>query len=136
MNTRLTTLFFLAFLGSIPALAAPKFGMKLGQVDFRDWKNGLVLKLADCKEGKNVPVQEMKLTVEERKVHVDRIKLVTHSGEQIDIKLDKDIKSGTDPEWFKIGEKPACISVLRIIEDDNTPLIPEPTRAVVDIWGR
>ena len=118
------------------ALAAPKFGVKLGTVDFEDWQNGLVLKLPDCKDSKNTPIQEMKFTVTERKVHVDRLKVVLHSGEQLDIKVDKDIKTGTDPDWFKVVDEPKCISMLRIIEDEDAKVIPKPTRARLDIWGR
>ena len=136
MNLRTFCCIALALTAAASAWAAPKFGVKLGTVNFEDWQNGLVLKLPKCKGSKNTPVQEMKFIVTERKVHVDRLKLVLYSGEELDIKIDKDVKTDTEPEWFKIGDEPKCISVLRIIEDEDAKVIPEPTRARLDIWGR
>ena len=136
MNLRTPLCFALAFTYVASAWAAPKFGVKLGTVDFEDWQNGLVLKLPECKGSKNTPIQEMKFTVQERRVHVDRLKLVLYSGEELDIKIDKDVKTGTDPDWFKVVDEPKCISVLRIIEDEDAKVIPKPTRARLEIWGR
>ena len=135
MTPRFFTL--LSFLLVAPfSHAGPQFGTKLGEVNFEDWQNGLVLKLADCKDSSNTPIQEVKFTVQQRRIHVDRMKLVLHTGEQLDIKVDKDIRAGLDQDWLKIGEKPGCISLIRIVEDEDAKRIPEPQKVILEIWGR
>jgi hypothetical protein len=129
-------LFALLIVCCTTAHAAPNLGQKLGEVDFREWKNGLVLKLPVCEKGKNIVVQEIKLLVDTRRVHVDRIKLLLHTGEQLDIVIDKDIKTDSKPSWVSIGENPGCISVLRIVEDDEATVPPPPTDVVMSVWGR
>ena len=131
--------FWLTLLGfglAQSALAAPTFGSKLGEVDFMDWKNGFVLKLPACADDKNVRVQELKLVVNDRKINIDRMKVVLHSGEQLDIAVNREVAVGKDQPWIKLREVPWCMSVLRLIQDEKATHIPEPRKVVMTIWGR
>ena len=95
-----------------------------------------MLKLPTCEEGKNQAVREIKLQAENHKVHVDRVKIVTHDGEQLDITVSKYVEVDKDQEWLSVAETPKCISVLRVIEDEKSKLVPKPTKTRLQIWGR
>ena len=118
------------------AWANPHFGVHLGTIDFLQWKDGRILKLPACDTKKNRTVREIKLLVEHHKVHVERVKIVTHEGLEFDISVSKNVEVDKEQDWLTVSETPQCISLLRVIENDKGKLAPEPTKAQLSIWGR
>ena len=95
-----------------------------------------MLKLPACDTSKNRTVRQIKLQVEHHKVHVERVKIVTHEGQEFDISVSKNVEVDKEQDWLTVSETPQCISLLRVIENDKGKLAPKPTKAQLSIWGR
>jgi len=116
--------------------AAPQFGTKLGEVDFRQWDSGFVLKLSQCAESKNKPVQELKLIAKERRIQIDQMKVITHAGAQLTLEVDTEVKAGLEQEWLTLAEEPQCISLLRFVLNKDATYPPAAQKVTLEIWGR
>ena len=116
--------------------AAPQFGLKLGEVDFRNWESGFVLKLSQCSESKNKPVQELKLIAKERRIQIDQMKVSTHGGAQLTLDIDTEIKAGIEQQWRALADTPQCISLVRFVLNKDATYPPAGQKVTLEIWGR
>lgn len=116
--------------------AGPQFGTKLGEVDFRQWESGFVLKLSSCADSKNKPVQEVKLVAKERRIQVDQMKVITHGGAQLTVDVDTEIRAGIEQEWRTLGDSPQCISLLRFVLNKEATYPSAPQKVTLEVWGR
>ncbi len=92
--------------------------------------------LPPCETSHNVKVTALQLQVKKFPAEINRLKVVFHNGESLDLAPGVNVKAGASSPWLDLPGNARCIKRLVIVGDTNTARVAPKKQAEVVIFGR
>ena len=135
---KLSVLFAPVFVvfASLPAMAAPQVGVRLGSVQLHDVKDRDVVSLPACKGSSNQKVSKLSFKVSRYTAEIDSLKVVYQNGDHDVLKVKSHFLPNSTSRWIDLEGDKRCIAKIVVKGDTDTRRFRPRKQAKITFFGR
>ena len=118
------------------AEANPTTQIRLGAVKVADRTDRDVIHLPACDGINNIPVNSIRLQVNNKPVQIDRVKVVFHNNQEQTLGVKKHMKIGEKSPWLDLKGNARCIKKIVFVGDADTKRVNSKKQSTVVVVGK